>query len=76
MKIKVSTSIEQAHYDAMAAVRRAIRAGDLVKAERWLKLAERYWKAGEHVEAAQQARAVRRRGLPAMAALQQQLKPR
>jgi len=61
MKIKVTRTAEHAHYEAMDAVRRAVRAGDLVKAERWLRLAERYWKVGEYVDAAQHQRAARRR---------------
>ena len=63
MKIKITApnTAEETYYTAMDAARRAIRAGDLVKAERWLKLAERYWKTGEIVEAAQQQRAARRR---------------
>jgi hypothetical protein len=62
MKIKVNyTPADRAYNEATAAVRRAVRAGDIVKAERWLKLAERYWKIGEIVEAAQQQRAARRR---------------
>ena len=39
------TAAERAHLDALIATRRAIRAGDLVKAERWMKLAERYNRA-------------------------------
>ena len=61
IKLNVHNTAELAYYEAMGAVRRAVRAGDLVKAARWLKLAERYWKTGEIVEAAQQQRAARRR---------------
>jgi hypothetical protein len=59
-KVKVTQNAEEAHYQAMAAVRRAIRAGDLAKTERWLKLADRYWKLDAHVDAAQRARAEQR----------------
>jgi HD superfamily phosphodiesterase len=41
-KYPLITTAERAHLDALTATRRAIRAGDLVKAERWMKLAERY----------------------------------
>jgi hypothetical protein len=37
---------EDAHHHALAASRRAIRAGDLVKAERWMRLAERHYRCG------------------------------
>ncbi len=39
------TVAERVHRDALIATRRAIRAGDLAKAERWMKLAERYNRA-------------------------------
>lgn len=39
------TAAERAHLQALIAARRAIRAGDLVKAERWMKLAERHNRA-------------------------------
>ena len=42
------TAAEQAHQEALAAMRRAIRAGDLVKAERWLKLVERHYRCADY----------------------------
>ena len=42
------TKTEQTHQQALAAMRRAIRAGDLVKAERWLKLAERQYRLADY----------------------------
>jgi hypothetical protein len=41
------TMAERAHYDALCAARRAIRAGDLTKAERWMKLAHIHWQDAE-----------------------------
>jgi hypothetical protein len=32
------------HLETLAAVRRAIRAGDLARAERWMKLCERHYR--------------------------------
>lgn len=45
------TQSERAHGEALAAARRAIRAGDLAKAERWMKLAERHYRCGEYARA-------------------------
>ena len=45
MKNILITAAERAHFEALAAARRAIREGDLVKAERWMKLAERHNRA-------------------------------
>ena len=45
MKNVLVTQAERAHLEALAATRRAIREGDLVKAERWMKLAERHNRA-------------------------------
>ncbi len=42
------TAAERAHMEALRAARRAIRAGDLVTAERWMKLAERHTRANTH----------------------------
>lgn len=42
------TAGEQAHLQALAAARRAIRAGDIVLAERWMRLAERHYACVEH----------------------------
>ncbi len=39
---------EQAHRDALAAYRRCLRAGDLARAERWLRCAERHYRLKEH----------------------------
>jgi hypothetical protein len=36
---------QRAHNDALAASRRAIAAGDLAKAERWMKLANQHYRA-------------------------------
>lgn len=38
---------ERAHRDALAAYRRAVRAGALSQAERWLKCAERHYRLTE-----------------------------
>lgn len=38
---------EDAHHHVLAAARRAIRAGDLVRAERWMRLAERHYRCNE-----------------------------
>lgn len=60
-KVKVTHSMEYAYLDAMASVRRAMRAGDLVKAERWLRLAERYRKLEALEDQAADKRAAKRR---------------
>ncbi len=39
---------EQAHRDALAAYRRCLRVGDLARAERWLRCAERRYRLKEH----------------------------
>ena len=44
---RLMTMAEQAHFDAMRASRRAIRAGDLAAAERWMKLARLHWKCAQ-----------------------------
>jgi hypothetical protein len=46
--MSVIETSEQAHRDALAAYRRATRAGDLAKAERWLRCAERHYRLIEH----------------------------
>jgi len=48
-KTTVISVAEGAHWHAMKAARRALRAGDIVLAERWMKLAERHYKCLEHV---------------------------
>lgn len=45
------TAVEKAHYDALTNARRAIRAGDLAKAERWLKLSILHWKSSNAAQA-------------------------
>ena len=40
------TAAEMIHSEALAAARRAIRAGDLVKAQHWMKLAHLHWLNG------------------------------
>ena len=44
----VIEATEQAHRDALAAYRRALRTGDLARAERWLRCAERHYRLKEH----------------------------
>lgn len=39
--MKIIPATEQAHLDALLAYRKALRAGDLPRAERWLRCAER-----------------------------------
>jgi hypothetical protein len=48
-KLTVTNVSEAAQMHALAAARRAIRAGDIVLAERWMRLAERHYKCLEHV---------------------------
>ena len=48
MSQSLTLASEKAHFDALAAARRAIRGGDLVAAERWMKLAERHWRLWEY----------------------------
>lgn len=46
--MKVMLASELAHMDAIQAYRRAVRAGDLARAERWLRCAERHYRLREH----------------------------
>ena len=46
--MKVMLASEAAHMEAILAYRRALRAGDLVAAERWLRCAERLYRLKEH----------------------------
>lgn len=60
-KVKVTNTTEEAYFNAMSCVRSAIRGNDLAKAERWMRLAERYWKLDVLADAAAHERAARRR---------------
>ncbi len=46
------TAVERAHHEALANARRAIRAGDLAKAERWMKLSDLHWRHMKDVSTA------------------------
>jgi hypothetical protein len=49
-KNTLMNAAENAHLHALAAARRAIRAGDIVLAERWMRLAERHYRCAEHAQ--------------------------
>jgi hypothetical protein len=51
-KTHVTNAADTAHWHALAAARRAIRAGDIVLAERWMRLAERHYRCLEYSERA------------------------
>ena len=57
---------EQAHLDALAAYRRALRAGDLAKAERWLRCAERHYRLKEQARRDAEQRKLHRRQVDAV----------
>lgn len=51
-KTFVTCAADNAHQHALAAARRAIRAGDIVLAERWMRLAERHYRCAEYAQRA------------------------
>jgi len=52
LKHTLTTRAETAHSHALHGAYRAMRAGDLVKAERWMRLAERTYRLREHADKA------------------------
>ena len=57
----VIETTEQAHLDALAAYRRALRADDLARAERWLRCAERHYRLKEQARRDAEGRQAHRR---------------
>jgi hypothetical protein len=57
---------ERAHVDALFAYRRALRAGDLPRAERWLRCAERHYRLTEQARRAVEERNRHRRKVDAV----------
>lgn len=62
----VIEATEQAHRDALAAYRRAVRTGDLARAERWLRCAERHYRLKEHARRDAEERKIHRRKVDAV----------
>ena len=68
MKIRPTLMVatEMAHLAAITAAHKAMRNGDLVTAERWMKLSERYYRTSAYAQAEREKRAKaqrdRRRG--------------
>lgn len=54
--ITVHSAAERAYLDALAAARRAIRAGDIALAERWMKLSDHHWRCCERAHRAYEDR--------------------
>jgi hypothetical protein len=52
LKHVLTTRAETAHSHALFGAYRAMRAGDLVTAERWMRLAERTYRLAEHADKA------------------------
>lgn len=52
LKHVLTTRAEMAHSHALDGASRAMRAGDLVKAERWMRLAERSYRLAEYADKA------------------------
>lgn len=50
LKHALTTRAETAHSHALFGAYRAMRAGDLVTAERWMRLAERAYRCAEYAE--------------------------
>jgi hypothetical protein len=50
LKHALTTRAETAHSHALSGAYRAMRAGDLVTAERWMRLAERAYRCAEYAE--------------------------
>jgi hypothetical protein len=66
---------EQAYHEALRATRKAIRAGELAQAERWMKLADRYFRTTQASWAASQERADKLRAWKARAEAEAKREP-
>jgi hypothetical protein len=55
---------EVVHAQALSAFRRAVRAGDIALAERWMRIVERHYRIMAHAEKHRDRRLAERKALP------------